>query len=176
MRRAEGNGVSWNNNQCLSWITARNFSRERDNGAGKNCHAEQGRGAFCNGKKIQVLDEDNINKILIGLDGGKETETFKRASLARYEERLYSSNGVTCTLSSGCASVPLALVASGKMHAYLALSLEPWDMAAGVIINREAGTKVTNVRNKEWTLDDPSILVANPLLHSNIYDFIKDLN
>ncbi len=138
--------------------------------------AERGKGAFCNGEKIQVLDEDNINKILIGLDGGKETETFKRAALAKYEERLYSSDGVTCTLSSGCASVPLALVASGKLHAYMALSLEPWDMAAGVIINREAGAKVTNIKNEEWTLDDPSIITANPSLHRNLYNFVRDIN
>ena len=105
--------------------------------------AEQNQGSFCNGKKINVSREDNINHILIGLDGGKETVNFKRSNLAIYEAKLYSPNGVTGILSSCCASVPLALTAKGNLHAYLALSLEPWDMAVAAVINREAGAKVT---------------------------------
>ena len=49
-------------------------------------------------------------------------------------------------------------------------------MAAAVVINREAGARVTDIRNKEWNLDHGSILVANSVLHEKLYDFIKDLN
>ena len=136
--------------------------------------AEKDQGAFCNGKKIHVLDEDDVNHALVGLDGGKETSSFKRASLAAYEAKLLSPDGVTCTFSSGCASVPLALTASGKLHAYMALSLEPWDMAAGVIINREAGANVTDIYGKKWTLDDPSIITANPNLHKKLLSYFNN--
>ena len=51
----------------------------------------------------------------------------------------------------------------------MALSLEPWDMAAAAAINREAGAKVTNIRGEEWTLDDKSIFAANPALHEKLF-------
>lgn len=136
-------------------------------------YAEQGKGAFCNNKKISVSLEENINNVIMGLDGGKETRFFKRANIASYIERLYSPDGITCFLASGCASVPLALTASGKLHAYIALSLEPWDMAAAVVLNREAGAKVTDINGKEWELGDASILVANPILHEKLLGLLK---
>lgn len=136
--------------------------------------AEQGKGAFCNNKPIRVSLEDNISHVIMGLDAGKETEHFKRTSLAEYCKKVLAPDGITCFVCSGCASVPLCLVASGKLHAYMALSLEPWDMAAAVIINRETGAKVTNFNDgKEWKLGNESILVANPKLHSKLYSFLK---
>jgi len=49
-------------------------------------------------------------------------------------------------------------------------------MAAAVIINREAGCKVTTINGKEWEFGDPSILAANPVLHEKIFHLIEDLN
>ncbi|MAG79058.1 hypothetical protein CMI40_01635 [Candidatus Pacearchaeota archaeon] len=135
--------------------------------------AEKGHGTYCNNKKIKVSQENNINHVLIGLDGGKETKYFKRTNLAQYVKKLYSPQGITCFLSSGCASVPLALTASGKIHSYMALSLEQWDMAAAVIINREAGAKVTNIKGKQWDIKDKSIIVANPKLHNKLLKIIS---
>lgn len=135
--------------------------------------AEQGKGAFCNDQPISVSLEENVNRVIMGLDGGKETETFKRANLAKYIEKIYSPNGITCFTASGCASVPLCLTASGKLHAYMALSLEPWDMAAAVIINREAGARVSNLKGQEWNIDDESIVSANPKLHGKLLELLN---
>ncbi|MBR9706539.1 inositol monophosphatase [Candidatus Pacearchaeota archaeon] len=144
---------------------------------GELYYAQEGKGAFCqtfnDNKKITVSLEDNINHTLMGLDGGKETKDFKRADITKYIDKVYSPNGITCFLASGCASVPLALTAAGKLHAYMALSLEPWDMAAGTIITREAGAKVTNIKGKEWDITDPSILAANPVLHEKLLEIFK---
>jgi len=46
-------------------------------------------------------------------------------------------------------------------------------MAAAVIINREAGAKVTDLNGKEWELGDRSILSANPKLHENLFAFLN---
>lgn len=137
-------------------------------------YAEQGRGAFCNNYPISLSLEENINKVIMGLDGGKETKSFKRKNLARFIEKIYSPNGITCFTASGCASVPLCLTASGKLHAYMALSLEPWDMAAAVIINKEAGGRVTNLKGKEWNINEESILISNPKLHAKLLDLLND--
>ena len=139
---------------------------------GELYYAEKETGAFCNDQQIFISLEKNINKIIIGLDSGKETGKFKRSNLAKYIERIYSPEGITCFTSSGCASVSLCLTASGKLQAYVALSLEPWDMAAGVIINREAGGKVTNLKGEEWNIKDESIIVANPILYKNLFNLL----
>jgi len=131
--------------------------------------AKQNGGAFCNEKRIFISSEENIKILFLGLDGGKETEHFRRVDIIHYIDRFYSKDGISCFFASGCASVPLVLTASGKLHAYMALSLEPWDMAAAAAINREAGAKVTNIRGEEWTLDDKSIFAANPALHEKLF-------
>ncbi len=110
----------------------------------------------------------DINKAVVGLDCGK----VERGKIIDYQRKLLSEKGVTCTVSYACATVSLGLVASGKLNAYLGLSLEPWDMAAAVVINREAGGKVTAINGKEWEFGDSSIVAANPKLHQKLIDFL----
>lgn len=129
--------------------------------------AEVGKGAYCNGKLISVSKETEIGHCLMGIDGGKDNRT----ELIPFLKRALQKDGITCALMSGCASVPLLLVASGVMHAYLATSLEPEDMAAAVVVIREAGGRVTNLKGEEWKLGDVSILAANPVLHANLKRF-----
>lgn len=131
--------------------------------------AEVGAGAFCNGKRIQVSELTDINNVLMVCDSGK----FNRAAHVPYIDKLLGQNAVTCIFATGCATVPLCLVASGVMHAYLATSLAPEDMVAAVCIIREAGGKVTNRDGEEWKLGDPSILAANPAIHEKLVDFFR---
>lgn len=130
----------------------------------------EGLGATLNGKPIKVRDVSILNKIIIGFDLGK----LEREKILGIYQKLISDKGVTYPVSYGCASVALALVAKGNLDAYLSLKLEPWDMAAAVVINREAGAMVTNIDGKEWSLEDKSILVANPALHNNLCKFFKE--
>lgn len=126
-------------------------------------------GASKNGEQIKVAQNIEINRTLMGIDSGK----LNRTGALKFLEKLLGPDGITCNFSSGCASVPLCLVAEGKMHAYLATNLEPWDMAAAVAIIREAGGVVTNLKNENWTLNDESILAANPTLHQKLVEFLR---
>ncbi|PIR88021.1 MAG: hypothetical protein COU10_01420 [Candidatus Harrisonbacteria bacterium CG10_big_fil_rev_8_21_14_0_10_45_28] len=130
--------------------------------------AERNKGAFCNDLPIYVSETKDISPILMGVDSGKHD----RAKHLPYLKKLLSPGGITCFLSTGCASVPLSLVARGTLDAYLATSLEPEDMAAAVVIIREAGGKVTNLQGKEWQLGDKSILATNPYLHKKLIKFL----
>lgn len=129
--------------------------------------AEAGHGARCNGQPIRVSTETEIGHVVMGIDSGK----FSRDAHIPFIQRACQPDGIVAHLSSGCASVPLCLVASGVMHAYLATSLEAEDMAAAVCLVREAGGKVTNLEGKEWKLGDQGILAANPVLHQNLSAF-----
>jgi len=128
--------------------------------------AEHGKGAFCNDSKIQISSIDDLNKAMVAVDYGK----IEREKIVDYHRKLLSNDGVTYPVSYGCVSVSLGLVASGKLHGYLGLKLEPWDMAAAVVLNREAGGKVTTISGKEWELGGESILAANPKLHRKLLE------
>ena len=130
--------------------------------------AERGQGATLNGQPIGVTAESKITHVLMGMDCGKPD----RMELDRRCARLLVNDGIVAHLKHGCASVPLCLVASGRLHAYAALRLLPWDMAAAVVINRAAGARVTDIEGKEWKLGDSSILSANPELHAKILERI----
>lgn len=131
--------------------------------------AEVGQGAFCNGQPIRVSGETELGHVIIGIDSGKSN----RLAHMPYLQKAFGPNGVMVVFASGCASVPLLLVASGAYHAYLATSLEPEDMAAAVPIIREAGGRVTNLLGEEWKLGDVSILAANPVLHEKLGKFFE---
>lgn len=130
---------------------------------------EIGVGAYCNGKPIRVSDETEISHVVIGIDSGK----YSRDAHIPFLQKACGPGGTVTHLSGGCASVPLLLVASGVLHAYLATSLEQEDMAAATLIIREAGGRVTNLTGEEWKLGDQSILAANPILHKRFGKFFE---
>lgn len=132
--------------------------------------AEKGQGAFCNGDPIRVSGLNNLRQVKMGVNHGK----LGRGRLLRPLKKLWAKDGVTVCILLACATAPLAFTAAGRLHAYMAIGLEPWDMAAAVIIIREAGGKVTHLNGEEWELgDDPSILAANPALHQKLLDFLR---
>ena len=136
--------------------------------------AAKGLEATLNGVPIHVSLETNVNHVLMGVDSGKATEYDPDARRRKipYLQKLLGPDGIACDLNFGCASIPLCFTARGEHQAYLATSLNPEDMAAAVVIIREAGGKVTNLKGGEWQLGDPSILAANPILHEKLFHLL----
>ena len=132
--------------------------------------AEKNKGVTLNGKKISVNTNPNVNQAIVAMDYGK----LERENHCDYQKALLKENGVTYPMTYGCASVSMGMVAQGKLDGYMSLKLEPWDMAASVVINREAGAKVTDIEGKDWELGDESILCANPGLHKNLYNLFQE--
>lgn len=132
--------------------------------------AAEGRGAFKNNQKIGPAICDKMESAVVALEYGK----VNRSAILKYQEKLLGVKGAHYTYVFCNATVPLAMVAEGKLNAYFALNLEVWDMAAGVIINREAGNLVTNSRGHDWKIGDPDILVASPEFHKILVKFLFD--
>jgi myo-inositol-1(or 4)-monophosphatase len=66
----------------------------------------------------------------------------------------------------GAASLDLAYVAAGRLDGYWERGLSPWDVAAGVLLVREAGGMVSAIDGRTWQLEGDDILAANPSLQS----------
>jgi len=68
----------------------------------------------------------------------------------------------------GSAALDCTHVASGRADGFWEFGLKPWDMAAGVVICREAGALVTGIDGEPWSTESTGIIVANPALHAEI--------
>jgi myo-inositol-1(or 4)-monophosphatase len=73
---------------------------------------------------------------------------------------------------TGSAALNLAYVGAGRIDAFWSSSLKPWDMAAGVLIVREAGGRVTRPDGGEFQLERPEILATNG---SSIHDELTEI-
>lgn len=122
--------------------------------------AQKGQGAFCNGKEIRVSRQPLENGIvLFGTSPYYEElneESFKKA-FDYFKKALDIRR-------SGSAALDLCSIAAGRAELYFELRLSPWDFAAGALLVKEAGGKVTTVDGQEITYDKPcSVLASNGL-------------
>src|SRR5262249_43808681 len=62
----------------------------------------------------------------------------------------------------GAAALDLAFVAAGRFDAYFEYGLQPWDVAAGILLVREAGGLISDVNGPPYELGGPSLLASNP--------------
>tara|TARA_B100000900_G_C20429893_1_gene654495 strand:- start:35 stop:739 length:705 start_codon:yes stop_codon:yes gene_type:complete len=89
--------------------------------------AEKNGGAFCNNQRIRVSSKNNINDCLFGT-GGNIKDNFD------FPNR-----------KSGCAALDMAYVACGRYDGYYQNNLNLWDIAAGIVLVKEAGGIVNNI-------------------------------
>ncbi|MCB0025255.1 MAG: hypothetical protein KDD91_19620, partial [Caldilinea sp.] len=90
-------------------------------------------------------------------------------------EFAYFMPRTTCVRNLGSAALDLAHVAAGSADAYWEGWLNPWDLAAGVLLVREAGGRVTTYEGREWVLGDNNVVAGNgrPELHQAMLDGIR---
>src|SRR2546422_4580881 len=74
---------------------------------------------------------------------------------------------------AGSAALDLADVAAGRFDAFWELSLAPWDVAAGVVLIREAGGVVTTLAGDDDVLDGGSLVAGNPVLHRWLSELLR---
>jgi myo-inositol-1(or 4)-monophosphatase len=74
---------------------------------------------------------------------------------------------------SGSASLDLCSVAAGRLDGYWELKLHPWDVAAGALIVREAGGKVSDFSGERFSIHDTEIAASNGLVHQQMLEVIR---
>ena len=72
----------------------------------------------------------------------------------------------------GSAALDLAWVAAGRFDGYWESGLKPWDVAAGVLLVREAGGFVTDYRGGERYMERNEVLAANDAIHSKLHKMV----
>jgi myo-inositol-1(or 4)-monophosphatase len=130
--------------------------------------AEKDQGANLNNRAISVSDIKD-GKVLNTFCHGSTEKDMKRAIKYYTHQKL---NGFDCR-QLGSASLELAYVASGRIESIMIPGANSWDVAAGVLLVREAGGWVTNFSGQEWNLDSIDILASNGKVHREILRVIN---
>ncbi|MBI5242034.1 MAG: inositol monophosphatase [Elusimicrobia bacterium] len=109
--------------------------------------AEAGRGTTLNGRPVRVSTAGRLSSALL-ITGFP----YDRAERSRYYAEFYRAFMVRChdVRRSGSAALDLAWTAAGRADGFWEFNLAPWDVAAGLLLVREAGGKVTDFRGRPW--------------------------
>jgi myo-inositol-1(or 4)-monophosphatase len=123
--------------------------------------AERGAGAFLNQHRIQVSKVPDIESSLVAT-GFPSRKRHENVNVHFYYQLAMLSHGVR---RAGSAALDLSYVACGRLDAFWEFGLNPWDIAAGVLLIREAGGTCSDMRGNPLKLRGPHILTDNTLLH-----------
>ena len=125
--------------------------------------AWRGGGTWCGANRLHVSAVSDPDQALIGT--GFPFKTM--ADLPPYEKHsrriLPATAGVR---RAGSAAIDLATVAAGQFEGFWELTLAPWDKAAGIILIREAGGVITDVRGDPATATHGGVVAGNPAMHA----------
>lgn len=124
--------------------------------------AERGKGCFVNDRRLRVSARRKLEEAVLttGIphQGRPEHERFLR----QLTLVMANSAGVR---RFGAASLDLAYVAAGRCEGFWEIGLKPWDVAAGIVLVREAGGYVGDLDGGDSMLDSGNIVAANDHLH-----------
>jgi myo-inositol-1(or 4)-monophosphatase len=124
---------------------------------------ESGAGAWLNGQPIHPSPTPDLDHAMLVTGFPYDIRTNPINNLDHYAYFALHSQGVR---RLGSAALDLCYVACGRFDGFWELRLNPWDVAAGGLIAREAGAMVTNLDGEDDFISPPqSILAANPYIH-----------
>jgi myo-inositol-1(or 4)-monophosphatase len=133
--------------------------------------AERGHGATLNGNPIRVSKTARLAESILGT-GFPSNKRHKNPNIYFYQQITLRSHGVR---RAGSAALDLANVAAGRYDGFWEFNLNPWDTAAGVLIVREAGGKVTRFDGTPFRLDSREVLATNGLIHDEVIADFRDI-
>lgn len=127
--------------------------------------AEKGGGAFMNDRRMRVAARrklaDSVLCTAIPHIGSQK--------LGRYlEEAKASSAHAAAVRGLGSAALSLSYVAAGRLDAYWEHSLQPWDMAAGLILVREAGGFLSDISGGERMMETGGVIAGNETIRDAV--------
>ena len=136
--------------------------------------AEKGNGAFLNNQRIRVSKQKKINDALLVTGGPKGASKIKNKI---YSEYINVSNNVANVRKFGSAALDMAYVACGRFDGYWQRELNYWDVAAGIIILKEAGGFVNFFEEDINSPLKKNILATNSSIHEKLRELLdkKDI-
>ncbi len=134
--------------------------------------AEKGNGAWANDRRLRVSARNQMNESIFATGNAFLGRGDYKTSLKQTESIVAVSAGIR---RFGSAALDLAYVAAGRFDGFWETGLKPWDIAAGIILVREAGGIVSELTGREDMMKTGSIVAANPHLHKELSKTINSV-
>ncbi len=134
-------------------------------------HAEKGQGAFLNNKRLRVAARTDIHETLVCYEvphRGGQQHGLSRAELAVLQGKAIGLRGF------GSAAMSLAWLAAGRLDAVIIRNINAWDVAAGMLLVREAGGYAVDPDSDKSPLETGNILACNGELLSAFKAALKE--
>lgn len=132
--------------------------------------AEKGKGAFLNDKRIRVAARAELAAAVIGTGIPHAGRPNHERFLKELRAVMAASAGVR---RMGAAALDLAWTAAGRLDGFWEHGLRAWDIAAGIVILREAGAYVSDSAGKDHMLDNGGIVAGNETIHAKLLKLLK---
>lgn len=133
--------------------------------------AAHGEGAFLNRRRLRVSERAHLGDALLATGIPFANRPGKKSFSAMLAAAMDRTAGVR---RFGAASLDLAYVAAGRYEGFWETALQPWDVAAGIVIVREAGGMVSEIDGRGGMLHGRSILATNQRLYDPIRKMLTD--
>ena len=133
--------------------------------------AERGQGAWLNESRLRISARENLADALFATGipfKGRPGHALFGAELAAVSDKV---SGIR---RFGSAALDLAYVAAGRFDGYWERNLQPWDIAAGIVLVREAGGMVSDIAGNDGMLDGGAVVAATPALHGPLRQLLAD--
>jgi len=132
--------------------------------------AERGKGAFLNDKRLRVATRQRFADAVVACG----LPHYGRGDLTRARHEIFAAQQNYAGLRRfGAATLDLAYVAAGRFDAYWERDLSPWDMAAGILLVREAGGFVTDLDGGDDILTQGDIAAGNDTMHRELLRLLE---
>lgn len=129
-----------------------------------------GSGAFLNGKSIGVSRVSEVQEALLVTGFPYDIKSRAEGVMRRFRRCLLAAQGVR---RLGSAALDLCYLACGRFDGFWEQNLAPWDTAAGVVIAKEAGAKITDFSSRDHSIDADQILATNGLVHEELVGLLR---
>ena len=135
--------------------------------------AERGKGAFLNDRRLRVAARQRLADCVIACG----LPHLGRGDLAQFRREIAAVQDKVAGLRRfGSAALDLAWIAAGRFDAYWERNLSPWDLAAGILLVREAGGFATDLDDRDDILQKGHIIAGNETIHTHLLRLLKSAN
>ena len=135
--------------------------------------AEKGNGSYMNNQRMRVSARSKLKDCMIFTGGPSYHEEDKNKELALEEYKKISSKVTVPIRKMGSASLDMAYVAAGRCDGFWQRNLHYWDIAAGIILIKEAGGFVTDFNGNDTYIENKTILATNSRINKEMIELLK---
>ncbi|MHB1220678.1 MAG: inositol monophosphatase family protein [Gammaproteobacteria bacterium] len=133
--------------------------------------ATRGKGAQLNDRRIRVATRKRLEECLLGTGFAYRYKSDDHAAPSRVLQSIIPICGDI--RRAGAATLDLAYVACGRLDGFWEVGLQLWDIAAGVLLVKEAGGIVCDLHGGETYLKTGNVVVANPTIMKQFLKTVK---